>query len=136
MAAIRLRYVKAISRPTRQAALLFPAQGLRYCVTADTRITRMAAYEAANTLPVVPVASDDRVRFLPGSLGHAIESFLASGEYTKRALKILSFKIVDCSMNCALHSVPDYSVICATVTLRSSATISGRSIPQELPMPR
>src|SRR4029077_13711208 len=96
----------------------------------------MAAYEAANTLPVVPVASDDRVRFLPGSLGHAIESFLASGEYTKRALKILSFKIVDCSMNCALHSVPDYSVICATVTLRSSATISGRSIPQELPMPR
>lgn len=45
----------------------------------------MAAYEAANTLPVVPVASHDRVRFLPGSLGHAIESFLASAEYKARA---------------------------------------------------
>jgi integrase len=37
----------------------------------------MAAYEAANTLPMPPAATCAPVRFLPGSLGWAIERFMA-----------------------------------------------------------
>jgi integrase len=47
----------------------------------------MAAYEAANTLPIAPAVTcaSARVRFLPGSLGWAIERFMASDEYRDRA---------------------------------------------------
>jgi Asp-tRNA(Asn)/Glu-tRNA(Gln) amidotransferase A subunit family amidase len=41
----------------------------------------MAAYEAANTLPTAPAATAAPVRFLPGSLGWAIERFIASDQY-------------------------------------------------------
>jgi integrase len=40
----------------------------------------MAAYEAANVLPARPAATAP-VRFLPGSLGWAIERFMASDQY-------------------------------------------------------
>jgi integrase len=47
----------------------------------------IAAYEAANTLPIAPTATcaSARVRFLPGSLGWAIERFMASDEHRDRA---------------------------------------------------
>jgi integrase len=46
----------------------------------------MAAYEAANALPAITPATDCvRVRFLPGSLGWAIERFMASEQYKLRA---------------------------------------------------
>jgi integrase len=45
----------------------------------------MAAYEAANAALLSAPAASDCVRFLPGSLGWAIERFLVSPEYERRA---------------------------------------------------
>jgi integrase len=47
----------------------------------------MAAYEAANTATATPAATSSIVRFLPGSLGWAIEQFTASPEFAARANK-------------------------------------------------
>ena len=44
-----------------------------------------AAYESANAIPLSPQAAVAHVRFLPGSLGWAIEKFTASPEYADRA---------------------------------------------------
>jgi integrase len=47
----------------------------------------LAAYEATNTVTATSVTTSSIVRFLRGSLGWAIEQFLASPEFTKRADK-------------------------------------------------
>jgi integrase len=87
MAAIRLRFVKQYVDRHGKPRYYFRRKGYASIPLPPLGSKGfMAAYEAANTPPIAPVsASQDHVRFLPGSLGWAIERFMGSDEYKARA---------------------------------------------------
>ena len=86
MAAIRLPYVKSYLDRHGKSRHYFRRKGFANVPLPPPGSQGfMAAYEAANTASLSPTAARDRVRFLPGSLGWALERFIASPEYAERA---------------------------------------------------
>jgi integrase len=87
MTRLRLPYIKAYPDRHGKPRYYFRRKGYASVpLPAPGSPGFMAAYEAANARPVTPrSASQDHVRFLPGSLGWAIERFMGSDEYKARA---------------------------------------------------
>jgi integrase len=86
MAAIRLPYIKSYVDRHGKPRHYFRRKGFAEVPLPPPGSPGFtAAYEAANTIPMPPAAARDRVRFLPGSLGWAIERFMTSEEYNRRA---------------------------------------------------
>src|SRR5262245_2375101 len=86
MAAIRLPYVKCYLDRHGKARYYFRRKGFPNVALPPIGSPGFtAAYEAANAIPISQTAACAHVRFLPGSLGWAIEHFMVSGEYADRA---------------------------------------------------
>ena len=83
MSTLRLRYVHAFVDRHGRARHYFRWRGQRWPLPAPGEPGFLAAYEACKTRIASPPPPS--VRFLPGSLGWAIEQFLASPEYARRA---------------------------------------------------
>jgi integrase len=86
MAAIRLPYVKSYLDRHGKPRHYFRRKGFaKVPLPPPGSSGFMAAYEAANTVPLSPATACAHVRFLPGSLGWAIERFMVWEGYTDRA---------------------------------------------------
>jgi integrase len=86
MAAIRLRYIKSYLDRHGKPRYYFRRKGYANAPLPPPGSPGfMTAYEAANTAPKAATAARNCVRFLPGSLGWAIERFMTSPEYGGRA---------------------------------------------------
>jgi hypothetical protein len=85
MTTIRLKYMHAFVDRHGRARHYFRHQGKRWPLPAPGEQGFTAAYEACKARIVTNPAPVARVAFLPGSLGWAIEKFLASDDYRARA---------------------------------------------------
>jgi integrase len=86
MTTIRFRYVKAYVDRHGKSRYYFRRKGFATVPLPSPGSPGFsAAYEAANAALLTPAAASNRVRFLPGSFGWAVEQFMASPAYAARA---------------------------------------------------
>jgi integrase len=85
MTSIELPYIHAFLDRHGRARYYFRHKGKRWPLPSPGDPGFMAAYEACKARIANPPQAPARVAFLPGSLGWAIEKFLASDDFSNRA---------------------------------------------------